>query len=370
MRAFVRTVLVVPGRWLVALAPLFMAACEEPLPPVPGYVADSGIVMTALPVFWLDDRRVLFTRLVAIDKSEGREDPFDSFVTVWHTDTGELEMTDWSYSGRFCASPATDTVSYTSGYLGEGAKAVRIYAIGPFGHGQRYVRREDPESKDKVFSRFSCRFVKRPAWLRGQIVQPLLPGDGYLDLGLWGPNRPEKVTVRYYPEGSDRGTPVPFTARQPRSDCARYYPFKGAYFLVDCFAGDEDETVCEPAWWFWPRELRWEKVCVPSGMENTRIVPTKLGLVMNHRAIARGGGVKEAGVFLFTGGRKIRLVAGFAGHVAASPDGCKVAFPLQPDIRSALAFKPHTVRPWEPSVRMIDLCVHKDAILSLPDQRR
>ena len=367
MKAFVRTALVVAGRGLLAVAPLFMAACEEALPPVPGYVADSGILMTAAPVFWLDDRRVLFTRLVVIDRSKGREGPFDSFVTVWHTDTGEVEMTDWNYSGRFCASPATDTVSYTSGYLGEGAKAVRIYAIGPFGHGQRYVRRENPESKDKVFSRFSCRFVKRPAWLRGQIVQPLLPGDGYLDLGLWGPNRPEKVTVRYYPEGSDRGTPVPFTDDQSSGDCIRYYPFKGAYFLVDCFGGGEDATVCEPAWWFWPREMRWEKLCLPSGMENTRVVPTKLGLVVNHRAIARGGGVKEAGVFLFTGGRKIRLVAGFALHVAASPDGCKVAFPLEPDIHRAP--KPGTTWPWEPSVRMIDLCVHKDAILSLPDQR-
>ena len=120
------------GRGLCAWAPLVRAACEEPPPPVPGYVADSGIVMPALPVFWLDDRRVLFTRLVAIDKSEGREDPFDSFVTVWHTDTGEVEKIDHGYSPRFCASPATDSVSYTSGYLGEGAKAVRIYAIGPF----------------------------------------------------------------------------------------------------------------------------------------------------------------------------------------------------------------------------------------------
>ena len=367
MKAFVRTVLVVAGRGLVALAPLFMAACEEPLPPVPGYVADSGIVMDAEPVFWLDDRRVLFTRMELVDRSKGLEGGVKHLLTVWHTDTGEVEKIDHGYSPRFCASPATDTVSYTSGYLGEGAKAVRIYAIGPFGHGRRYVRREDPESKDKVFSRFSCRFVKRPAWLRGQVVQPLLPGDGYLDLGLWGPNRPEKVTVRYYPEGSDRGTPVPFTARQPRSDCARYYPFKGAYFLVDCFGGDEDATVCEPAWWFWPRELRWEKVCLPFGMENTSVVPTKLGLVVNHRAIARGGGVKEAGVFLFTGGRKIRLVAGFARHVAASPDGCKVAFPLKPEIHRAP--KPGTTWPWEPSVRMIDLCAHKDAILSLPDQR-
>ena len=97
-------------------------------------------------------------------------------------------------------------------------------------------------------------------------------------------------------------------------------------------------------------------------MENTSVVPTKLGLVVNHRAIARGGGVKEAGVFLFTGGRKIRLVAG-------SPDGCKVAFPLKPDIRHAFSVEADTRRPWKQSVRMIDLCAHKDAILSLPDQR-
>ena len=367
MKAFVRTVLVVAGRGLVAVAPLFMAACEEPLPPVPGYVADSGIEMTAAPVFWLDDRRVLFTRLVVIDRSKGRDSEFKGLLTVWNTDTGEVEKTGRRSPGDFRTGTTADTVFDNSGYVWKKTEIIGVNVVGPFGRGLRFVPKEDSEFEDWIFSDFSCRWVKRPAWLRGQVGQPLLPGDGYLDLGLWGPNRPEKVTVRYYPEGSDRGTPVPFTARQPRSDCAQYYPFKGAYFLVDCFGGDEDATVCEPAWWFRPRELRWEKLCLPSGMENTRIVPTKLGLVVNHRAIARGGGVKEAGVFLFTGGRKIRLVAGFARHVAASPDGCKVAFPLEPDIHRAP--KPGTTWPWEPSVRTIDLCVHKDAILSLPDQR-
>ena len=367
MKAFVRTALVVAGRGLVAVAPLFMVACEEALPPVPGYVADSGILMTANPVFWLDNRRVLFTRMELVDRSKGREGGVKHRLTVWHIDTGEVEKTDRRSPGDFCAGTTADTVFDNSGYVWKKTEIIGINVVEPFGRGLRFVPKEDSEFEDWVFSDFSCRWVKRPAWLRGQVVQPLLPGDGYLDLGLWGPNRPEKVTVRYYPEGSDRGTPVPFTARQPRSDCARYYPFKGAYFFSGCHTNETDKTVCEPAWWFWPREMRWEKLCLPSGMENTRIVPTKLGLVVNHRAIARDGNVKEAGVFLFTGGRKIRLVAGFARHVAASPDGCKVAFPLKPEIHRAP--KPGTTWPWEPSVRMIDLCVHKAAILSLPDQR-
>lgn len=331
------------NRWsrrLILLVALLLSACDEPLPP---WVAEPGVRSTSDRPFWIDDKRVMFHRLLERPDGETR-----IFPAIWNTVTGEILSygEDWR---AWCVDPINGVAAFE---VENNAAGNMIYRIGPVGEEKPIVPEELHE--EPIWHGFNCRMPGKPEHLKGHILTSLLPGDGLLDLGKKGGPGFEKRPVYHLADGSRERTLMPFLVDQHHDSCLHYSATRKAYFITRCGAGRESlQGDCYQAWWLWPDSGRTERVCIPAGFKDSVILPSRLGWVVNHLNFGRYVRINDSGLYLVTDQGRRLLVTGNVGNAALSPDGCKVAF-----LRSPKQLGDKTLI-------SIDLCEHHDAILAL-----
>jgi hypothetical protein len=363
---------------LFAVVAAAVAACDRPADYVlPPYVVDSDLpaayAFTFGEVVWMDDRRLLFQRREQVDGPEGPGTKRIHPITIWHTDTGKIVTYDPDPNGNvsgLCFSPATGNIRYLRSY--DEYDDVD-YMTGPFGREQAHNPKRnkmgyysaDGKISTVAYNHHDCTTFKKPPWTYTRVVYPLLPGDGHLDGGARREDSKDQV-VLHYPEGSEQGQKTPFPKDVAYSDCMLFYPFKGAYFAASCFGntGEKPDAVCGHAWWYWPKEERTEKVCVPTQKSYSAIAPTRLGLVVNRISYDREGNLGDSGLYLLKDDRKIQLIWGYVPILGVSTDGCKVGFQHTPE--NNRGDRPDR---WKKiTVKMIDLCANEQAILSTKEE--
>lgn len=335
--------------WLAPIAPI------RPLPP---FVIDSSVRSLDRDIFWIDDKRVVFSAASPNDIALGSENR----VVIWDIDTGDVEYISQVAPWSICYSAITGHLAYSyQNPDGEGASWIN----GPLGH-QKNLRENDLPTRP-VLNKFTCRWESLPEWLwdnRHDVVA-LVPDDGYLVNGR--PGNAGSQEVLYYAAESRAGVPIPMSELAINGDCLRhfqtsgYYPSMRAYFIFSCRNASGLVRNCRPGWWFWPRELRAEKFCLPDATANLFNLPTRLGLVTDRHNIDNGS-IQDSGLFLFRNGRRIRIFKGAIQSLAVSPNGCKIAFASAPNFLSHLGASPYYRK--LRTMKAIDLCASEIGILS------
>ncbi len=307
---------------LILAALLSLGACgDDAPPPLPDYVLDSGV--TGSPddgsMAWMDN-----TRVITFAELNGSRT-----IAIWDTEANTVEAytppDGLDPRGQLCYDPFTGNVSYEA-YDRHGQN---VEVFGPLGR-ERAVRPWGIPD-EMTTNVHSCEDVVRQGEFRDRVVKYLHPEHGALLFGPRG-NRPgddgRTKGVLVAPNGLRITTPI--MEKGIGSKCSRYYAHRQAYYLTWCgwdwqhFEGKN----CYTAYWLWP-DGRTEEVCLPE-FKNTFVLPSKVGVVMDHRVIPRSGNL-DTGLNLYTHGMLWRLVDGFIHDTAAlSPDGCKVAFVSAP----------------------------------------
>jgi len=350
------------------------------IPPLPPYVQDLGLVVSSDNVFWLNDHQIYFK---AVTKFSRDFMVMDTQLQVYDIDTGEITGYSKNASEIMCVNPMEGRAIFRRS-SGDG------YMIGPPGQEQHIDPDETEINRGDSplhFNPYSCEAVSIPHHIyRGAdglgSAIALLSGDGYLSRreeegtrtkGVFYPN----YVQRHHLTDADPGTVVPFVrfslGKAYGKSCSRYAPFKGAYYLGTCTSqwnGSGTRPTCKTVWWFWPKERRWEQVCLADMAVTNFNGPTRLGYVSMVSNRDRQWNPRESGVYLQMGGtadtpgRVVKLVAGVFSRGAhdVSPDGCKVAFFTHPPLRKASILSTNRYG----TLKFINLCKHEDAIRALP----
>ena len=183
----------------------------------------------------------------------------------------------------------------------------------------------------------------------------LRPEHGVIDLG--SQRSMENTPVRLYrPEGSE-GIELPFKRREFQRGTIKFYPFRGAYFIVSSYfdpvlgygTSPWPQGVPRPVWWLYP-DGKVEQIVIPPAiwMRGT-IVPTKAGLLaISNASFTLTGEPPFDGVYLIDGARGQGLLRGLLEASDVSSDGCNFAVRRQPE--------PGVRRPAYWTITVLSLC--------------
>jgi|GEM_PF-1994807 len=345
-------------------------------PALPTYVEDTGFVLVSHselgPIQWFDNERLAFywdTRFAdAAVQKNGLTTTCESPIcrTIWNTRTREISATPSGPTIKHCVS-----IEENRSYFKPAFSNTEMIGV----PGQEVERSEtiDKSPNRMILSPFQCEFYPIHPKAKSIFSQALLPGDGYLsywDNKLW-----------HHTDEEAEGRLLPMNEDDAQSDCATYVAYKGAYFLADCSSREGTFIVknkkfvsradpdCRAVWWFWPREFRWQKVCIKPYLHSSHITPTKLGFALVRLKHDASGNPLDSGIYLQIGGdashvgRVVKLVDGWTnGPIAVTPDGCRIAFATawhMDHIASKVNGKTVTLK-------TIDVCKHADTIAALP----
>jgi hypothetical protein len=257
-------------------------------------------------------------------------------------------------------------------------KPVSMLMNGPYGTETPYDERWDRRSN---LSEFNCQRQWLPPAMeadlrrrfpreygpklrvQGPFVKPLLPGHGFL-VNRRGAGSRTKPIALY--DGAGRFLRwMPFNERDYEPQDLRHHPWKGAYFHFEAHPKYKRRTGSPGAHWIWP-DGRTQAVALASDPGLDRWAPTRLGFAVYKEDFDGEGNLRRTGLYLYRAGRARKLLAGQVWEIEVSPDGCKLSFVHAP-FSLAWTFKyEHLWRFF--TVKAIDLCAQRGAILALPDR--
>lgn len=295
---------------------------------------------------WISRDEVLFvSQDVLSSRTQQNVERYGYKVTVWNTRTGTTQVIK-----NFAEDKPS--ICFNEGYL-----LIQVRrSDGTFEaqHGKLpSLSNVDPNRR---YNRLLCRpmdeLPRRPQWTEGREIRTLEKANaGFIDFGE-EKKALENTPVVFYKSGAkhDQGVTLPFGRRDivPRF---LFYPFKGAFFVEsDSHQRPRPKDVPYTVYWL-NTQGQVEKITdIPWGPWRNASVwtePTKVGvLLISHAFNVRDSrDLKDAGVYLVTAGKVVRLSKAWVRATGVSPDGCKVAFDY-----AELVTDKHNV------LRAIDLC--------------
>jgi|GEM_PF-4469086 len=338
-------------------------------------VLDSGpgLFSGSKPYFWLDENRVAFKALNSphyktVEDRRNNNGNYAAHLYIWDIGKGITRRADLPAFGSLCISHSGySRIGLKSLYDSEGEMIGGRFLEGLFGQERKKDHPVYEPLKNRVHRNiFECKTEKLPGDLWHWKLVGLREGHGYLDFDSCCSDNRGRV-VRWHDPSGKRMLELPFTNEDVEWVCARFYPFKGAYYLYDCLApGGPNpkkqrkiwkESNCLPAWWVWPGG-RTEKECIPYGFwaegASWTAIPTAKGLLI---VTLNNDGSGREGIYLFNSTAKLQLISGWVklgsknNGLNLSPSGCKLAFSYGPDINSQ-----KIVGRGASTTRILDLC--------------
>ena len=315
------------GAAVVAALTVPAATAAEPQV-IDARVWGSGVSLAA-PT-WLDARRVLFLSASGFKPNEQRR-----VLAIW-----ELEGKASNYRdnvNHYCYRDGT--LVYKVLDPADTSMVRGTWYAGKVGSEQP-VRKDAGGNVARLYDPLNCRIAtseelqKRPE--RGMI--PLLEKHGYLDPRSGQvPGLVQNTPVQYVRAADKAAVKLPFGSRD-FNPAASYFEFADSYLLRSVHFDANKRTTVFP----WPAELErpvWllkpdgtvTKQIVPkgswSGKDDPALYLTRAGLVL----VRHGGTLERAdGIYLAEGNNVRHLLAGRAGPVGVSADGCSIAFTHAP----------------------------------------
>jgi hypothetical protein len=329
-------------------------------------VKDSGILLanpTTKVIYWADEKHVvasIFEKEPWI-APDGTKKGVES-IFIWNVETNELKRHAGPGAGGLCVGYGF--IRYFQRRLSEGKYDELDRYYGPIG-------REQIQVLSGPIDRQTCRLeseLSRPTWLveaektsrrselssrtwldeankpPGRIFKPLKPEHGWLefvggDRGFfdqaWYP-----VAI-HQPGKEDKGIPIDPDVFQPWLDQGyhvvflRYEAFRDAYLLAldDTWSAVDGKT--GKLWWLYP-DGRIEEIVTYGHEKNWKnvrmngLVPAKFNLLTTlsdtNRSSAKSGLYRQT-----TNGDLELLAKGWVGGgKSLSPDGCKMAYGIDP----------------------------------------
>ncbi|MEF8703547.1 MAG: hypothetical protein V5B32_09895 [Candidatus Accumulibacter sp. UW26] len=330
--------------WLISIGLVLLTSCNA----LAFEVKDSGLVLAnplTKVIFWADEKHVvasIFEKEAWI-AGDGTKKGVES-IFVWNVETNELRRHAGPGTGGLCVG--NGVLRYFQRRLADDKYEQLDRYYGPLGHEQKVVL-TGPIDKDTC--RLESDLPGKPYWLEeakksGRIFKPLKPEHGWLefiggDRGFadlpWYPvavhaqhdkDQPILIDTSIFQPWLDQG----YTVR-----LLRHEAFKNAYLLgLDDTQGSGNKKIGN-LWWLYAdgrleeilnygRDGNWK-----SARYNT-VIPTKTTLLL----IGTETHPKDkSGLYREISGRNLEMViSGYlaGGGYALSPDGCKLAFGMDP----------------------------------------
>jgi hypothetical protein len=304
-----------------------VAAAADPQT-IDSKVWGSGVSLVA-PT-WLEARRILFLSASGFKPNETRR-----ALAIWEVDGKASGYRD--NVNHYCYRDGTLVYKVLDA---ADANMVRgTWYAGKVG-GEQPVRKDAGGNVARLYDPLNCRIAtheelqKRPE--RGMI--PLLEKHGYLDPRSGQvPGLVQNTPVQYVRAADKAAVKLPFGSREFNA-AAAYFEFSDAYLIRSVYFDANKRATVFP----WPANLErpvW--LLKPDGAITKQIIPkgpwtgkddpalylTRAGLVL-----VRHGGMfdRTDGVYLADGDNVRHLLAGRAGPVGVSADGCSIAFTHAP----------------------------------------
>jgi hypothetical protein len=311
-------------------------------------VIESGIeVHDTSSVFWVSSDELVFSAWTDEHVMDGSFRKRRSRVTTWNLRTNEKK--------RY--APIDGGLCYDNGSIAyrevENA-ALRDWTTlgrlsGPMTREPRAIR----------YDELTClpydALPQPPARDVEHVFVRLRPEHGFIDLG---PQRSiENAPIKLYAPGSSRGVELPFKRREFERGTIKYFPFKGAYFIVSSYfdaahgygVSPWPQGVPRPVWWLHPDGTVEEIIISPTAWMRESIVPTATGLLaISNAFFTITGEPPTDGVYLIEGTRSRRLMRGVLEATDVSPGGCGFAVRRQPE--------PGVRRPAYWTITVLSLC--------------
>jgi len=330
-------------------------------PALANELKDSGLQLSnplVKVIYWADEQRVvasIFEKEPWI-APDGTKKGVES-IFIWNVETNELKRHAGPGTGGLCVGDGF--IRYFQRRLSEGKYDELDRYYGAIGKEQIHVL---TGPIDQQTCRLESELIPLPAWLdaakeSGRIFKPLKPGHGWLEMdrGL-----PPAYPIAIHPPGKnhqpipiDRRVLQPWLAQGYHVVFLRYEAFKDAYLLgLDDTRGAGDNKTGK-LWWLYSdgrleeilsygREGNWKTIRV-NGLIPARSSLLAIGTETNWP-------LDKSGLYRQTARGDLDLLAkGWVAGKVLSPDGCKIAFGIDP--RGFWVKGPHTF-----NLQILDIC--------------
>jgi len=294
-------------------------------------VVDTG-VLARNEVYWIDNARVLFPGY-RNPLSPGDRSSSNSVLYVWNLGARALRV--------HAEIPDGDYICYANGYVSYAVRkdGKRYVREGMFG-GE--TRREwvPPAPLSKIErNQFTCKDIDLSAADKvypGFLFIPLRDGDGYFGWQRRQASAEAANSPLFFLPTGKGSNPIALSIQASQKRRITYSAYKGAYVIErsELARKDSDSAPGGRAWLLFPTGKTAE-IQIPDGpwlRATWGYAPTRKGWVLSSRATGRRSDfdVGDAGIYLVNGNVAQRLIVGFPGAPAVSPDGCKVAATINP----------------------------------------
>ncbi|MCP5144253.1 MAG: hypothetical protein H6978_05470 [Gammaproteobacteria bacterium] len=337
---------------VLAIACALFAGCSEhteaDASPYP--IQMAGIVAARGPLYWVDDRRVIFVGYKGREKpslSADRE-TISATLYLWDTESNEVNVYADEYKGGLCVFEGEVRYLARMERFEENGESMlrRTFIAGPvdapapeeivtyFFHERQRIADEEagyrPRSKVPRIGQCGA-FMVRPESAQDEYVVALKEGFGYLVLGSVATGFDDKAPESYLVNGDAR-TPISFLGRISISGGMRYLPWANAYFTHarSYPLGEKWEASgCLEAYQFDMRGLL-ETTCIPSGPYSLNggkleVEKVKAGYIISSAQLTHEG-MGSSGLYYIVRGEVLQIDNGYVYEINVSPSGCQVAF--------------------------------------------
>jgi hypothetical protein len=305
-------------------------------------------------VHWVDDDRVLFLGASDEQLAKRRIPPTDLVLKLFHVSSGTIDVVE---RGVFGVCVADGSLLLYFKKAGQVQYEVRALGAAP---GRRF---EIDEAV--VLDPLNCRVYgasSAPGVQHGRHWKPLRSGDGVLDFGERSGRSGVPPVAKLQHRSAEGKVLATLDLTNQDVDQLAYVPFRKEYFLYKILGGggaralDSDHCVV-PGHWFSPgKPVRHVEIAISCPIMNgpgIAVFPTRAGYLVRLTGGAPGsGGSDTEGLHLTGGERSGRVMGGFVGPVAVSPNGCKVAAVHADSIRAK--------RDLQSTLEILDLCAPEE----------
>jgi hypothetical protein len=294
-------------------------------------IVDTGLLGRG-EVHWIDNERILFAGY------EGSGSDTDSTKTP-----GRTRLYTWNWSTRQAAAhadlPEADYICYSNGFISyavlkNGARYIREGKLGaeaerqwvPSAPGSK-IDRNDITCKDLDFGAAGNVYP-------GFLFIPLRSGDGYY--GWKRTDSSAEESLMYFLPAGAKKKPIALPIKAGEKRRISYSEHRAAYVIErsELSKRDKDKVPGGKVWLLFPSG-KVSEVQIPDGpwlRATWGYAPTRKGWVVASRATGRKSNFDagDAGIYLVSDKKAERLITGFPGIPAVSPDGCRIASVVNP----------------------------------------
>ncbi len=321
---------------LVAALALAAGCADLPLGGARGYpIVESEVIADGDErIFWVDEDSVLFVGYDVAELAPG-EGRLRNALYLWNVKTGKTEKIAGRQGGQSIGGLCfrQGKLMYFESNLQ--TKVFKVH-VGRIGEMKTYDQADHPNP-----NRVVCDLTTPRHWeIPGRITYPLEPEHGYLDFGPLGLDQHDNLPARLVGPGvPPEGVVLPFGRRE--FHLIFYHPWSATYEVSGGYFDPKTRVAESPwpphvtkkIWTFTPdgRSTVYEFSQSPIRDKINAVVPTRAGAYLIVGAAGRSlGDVGIGGLYRFDGRDPERVLKGAIGHLAVSPDGCRIAIVYAP----------------------------------------